>query len=384
VRQIANHSSGLPTHFQFFYADEKFQAPPREISIRKYANLTARPGERYQYSNHGYGILDYLIARQSGRSFADFMRDQVFIPLGMKKTAVGRDPKVSGVYAVRYEDRKPLPDYQTDHAGASDVWASVHDLLRFGMFHCDRHAVGAKQILPPAYIEEMQRPTSAIGGDPERAGYGIGWAIARHHSGAKVVQHSGGMPGVNTNLVLVPERRIVLVVLANTSNNYVFDWTRTLLDGLLGGEKPRTTEPRKLAGKSPFHAGPELLGKWEGTVSTDQGTRRIELAFQNDGDVHVRLRGKLWSLLNNASFDNGLLSGIFLGDVDSPDSNRGKHLLRAELRLAGGKLQGTLFTLPADERLRAGLSFWTELTKKKNEPAPTAEAAKPADAKAAP
>ncbi|RIK39179.1 MAG: hypothetical protein DCC58_15680, partial [Chloroflexi bacterium] len=92
VRSVANHSSGLPMHFQFFYADEQRRRPAMSETIRRYGNLVTEPGERYQYSNLGYGVLDYLIERVSGKRFADFMREEVFLPLGMFHTSVDIGP----------------------------------------------------------------------------------------------------------------------------------------------------------------------------------------------------------------------------------------------------------------------------------------------------
>src|SRR5215210_6719647 len=82
VRRVANHTAGLPLHYQFFYADQPQRPPPFDETIRRYANLITLPGERYQYSNLGYGLLDHVIARLSGQTYANFMRREVFLPLG--------------------------------------------------------------------------------------------------------------------------------------------------------------------------------------------------------------------------------------------------------------------------------------------------------------
>ena len=70
VRRVANHTSGLPLHYQFFYADEPYRRPAMDETIRRYGNLVTAPGERYQYSNLGYGVIDYVIActRPTSRS----------------------------------------------------------------------------------------------------------------------------------------------------------------------------------------------------------------------------------------------------------------------------------------------------------------------------
>ena len=78
-----NHSSGLPLHCQFFYEDEPYSPPAFEETLRRYGNIVAVPGERYRYCNLGFGVLDYIISRISGKSYPDFIRENVFLPLGM-------------------------------------------------------------------------------------------------------------------------------------------------------------------------------------------------------------------------------------------------------------------------------------------------------------
>jgi CubicO group peptidase (beta-lactamase class C family) len=81
VRRVANHSSGLPLHCHFFYEDEAAPRPHMDETIRRYGHLMMPPGETYQYANSGFGLLEYLIERISGQSYADFLRQEIFIPL---------------------------------------------------------------------------------------------------------------------------------------------------------------------------------------------------------------------------------------------------------------------------------------------------------------
>ncbi len=89
VRRVANHTSGLPLHFQFFYADQPYQPPSMDETLLHYGNLVTAPGEQYQYSNLGFGVIDYVIARVSGQEYADFMRQEVFVKLGLTHTSIG-------------------------------------------------------------------------------------------------------------------------------------------------------------------------------------------------------------------------------------------------------------------------------------------------------
>ena len=140
VRRIANHTSGLPLHWHFYYDDDAGLPPPFDSTIADYVILAWPPGTRAQYSNLGFGILDAIISRTSSMPYSDFMRREVFIPLGLRHTAVVTGPLVGDTVAERYADSaRPLPWYDFDHRGASAIYASAHDLLRFGMFHLKDH-----------------------------------------------------------------------------------------------------------------------------------------------------------------------------------------------------------------------------------------------------
>ena len=76
------------------------------------------------------------IERASGESYADSMRREVFLPLGLTRMSVHIGPRLDDFTATRYApDGTPIPFYGFDHPGGSAVFASAHDLVRFGIFH---------------------------------------------------------------------------------------------------------------------------------------------------------------------------------------------------------------------------------------------------------
>ena len=237
VRRVAGHMAGLPLHYQFFYEDEPFTRPSMEETIRRYGILVTKPGDVYQYSNLGYGILDYCIERQSGKPFADFMRSEVFLPLGMTHTSIGIDAGLDPYAAVRYsQDGTRIPFYDFDHRGASAVFASAHDLLRFGNFHIGILPDGAEQVLK----KESRAAMRVVN---EESKYGIGWRVTPHPAGVDVVSHRGGMGGVSTMLNLVPEKRLVVTALSNSRDSTAYRAGAMTVDTLLG-EKTKSPTTR--------------------------------------------------------------------------------------------------------------------------------------------
>ncbi len=367
LRRLANHSSGLPLHYQFFYVDEPYERPPMDESIRRYGHLVTAPGERYQYANFGYGVLDYIIERTSGMSYAEFMRREVFLPLGLTHTSVDIGPGLEKLQAVRYApDQTPLPFYTFDHPGASAVYSSAHDLVRLGMFHLKQRSEDQKAILSDESLDEMQRPTADTGGGTQ---YGVGWSINPDEHGLRTVSHSGGMGGVRTRLTLLPNEKIVVVALCNYSTDLPFRVTREVLAVLLPdhAEKLRA-KPNATSNDSepaPFTPPAELVGHWSGNVHTYEGDRPIELWVKDSGDIHVQLAGQLKTLLNEPRLEHGYLRGVFAGDLNTTDANRRPYHLHLDVKLRGDTLNGSLTAISlAAPRAGNALSHWIELKKR--------------------
>ncbi|MBW3600448.1 MAG: beta-lactamase family protein, partial [Planctomycetes bacterium] len=374
VRCVANHTSGLPLHYQFFYEDEAHPRPDMAESIRRYGVLVAPPGERYQYANFGYGILEHIIERQSGKSYDQFLREEVFLPLGMTRTAVGIPPELEEFAAARYTpDQSRLPFYDFDHRGASAVFSSAHDLVRFGMFHVKQPLPEQKKILSDESLDEMLHDPISTGGGPL---YGIGWAIQSDEFGCRTITHTGGMGGVRTVLKLVPEENLAVVVLTNSE----FDLRRHVERKILKEMLPPREEPadsengaeEKSDDESPEDLSDVFGGEWFGEVQTYAGNRPITLKVQCDGDVHLRLNGGLWTLLNEPRFADGRLTGVFQGDIETDDANRRPYHLHLNVRRRDDKLNGALtaISLPGS---RAGnaLSYFVELKKVEKKSAAT-------------
>ena len=362
VRRVANHTSGLPVHCQFFYEDEPYRRPPMDETIRRYGTLVTAPGERYQYSNLGYGVLDDIIARVSGQSYVDFMRTEVFIPLGLTHTSVHIDPGLAAYEAVRYaSDGTAIPFYDFDHPGASAVFSSAHDLVRFGMFHLKNHLPDQKRILRDETIDGMHKPTSEPDGN---VGYGIGWRSDVSEGGLRTLSHNGGMGGVSTTLTLVPDENTAVAVLCNASSGAPHEIKDTILAAVFPGkaEKPETREESEQ--NQPVAFGPELVGEWKGEVHTYRDAIPLVLEVKPSGDVHARLGDALWTLVNDVRYEDGYLGGVMAGDIHTDDANRRPYHLHLEVKHRGNVLNGSLSARSKpSKRMGNCLTHWVALGK---------------------
>ncbi len=360
VRRVANHTAGLPAHFQVFYENQPYQPPPLEETILRYGNLASVAGERWKFSNLGYGVLSQAIAEVSGQSFEEFMRQAVFQPLGMAHTSVGIDPGLAEYQAVQYtSSMSALPQRTYDTPGALALYGSAHDLIRFAMFHLKNDLPDQDAILSDDGLDEMQRSTAAA----FSAGYGVGWFIVDGQDGLRRVHHSGATAGASANLVLVPEENLALVVLSNTSNSSHEDIAYEMLVALLPG---RTVVREMLdigqEGDQPFSPDPELVGVWQGLVFTYRGDAPLTLEIgEGEEPIIVQLgpdpnqRTALTdvsygrdSIFFQSSGGGPYLRGCFPGFIGTDEMVQLQPAgLCLELKLRDGELSGSLIALSA-------------------------------------
>jgi CubicO group peptidase (beta-lactamase class C family) len=360
VRRVANHTSGLPLYYQFFPSDQPFRRPSYDETILRYGNLVTVPGEHYQYANLGYGLLGYVEARVSGLSYEDFMRKEVFVRLGMTHTSVGIGPGLEGFQAVRYDGKgTPIPFYVTDHPGASEIYSSAHDLIRFAMFHLKDHLSDQAPILSDVSIDEMHRATTAT--DEPNDGYGIGWETIDRADGFHVVYHGGGMPGVTTLLQLVPSEDLAVVVLSDGSDVDRKGIANAIWKVLL----PTWTVPnqQQQTSSQPFRPVAALIGTWKGTLHTYKSDVPAVATIAASGEIHIKVGNQLESLINNPKFQDDRLTGEANGTMDTDDAMRHHtNVLAFDLKLNENRLTGSA-TAESNGSDYAALTQWIELKK---------------------
>jgi len=399
VRRLASHTSGLTGQMNFYMESERGQMPPREESIRRYGNIITPPGERYQYANFGFGILDHIVARVSGLSFADFLRHEIFLPLGMNRSSLDIAPELAPYAASRYHgegnqgfgviasdgayassrydgEGKPIPFYEMDHPGASSVWGSVHDLVRFGLFHLRQRLPDQRAILSDQTILSMQqsavRMTNVSPSDLNlraTSQYGIGWVIDQDELDHRI-SHGGGMMGTASKILLIPEHGIVIATASNTFAPLAYTIERDILAELLPEYAAKFAQDDESRAKSDQVGGSsegkfpveELTGEWRGTLHTYEKELPIELSFMPTGGVHAKIGDQMSSLVNGARFAEGCLTGKMMGSVETADANRRPrhplHHLVLDLKMRGPSLNGAIVSVAGTM-----LAHWTELHK---------------------
>jgi CubicO group peptidase (beta-lactamase class C family) len=360
VRRVVQHMAGLPEYSQACYSDEPGESPSLDLAIRRYGVLTKPPGERFVYSNLGYAALGGVLTHVSGKSYDDFLNDEVIIPLGMKNSAAP-GPHLSTDRALGYRPGGEREvDYTRNYVPAASVFASAHDMARFGLFHLKARLPDQRAILSDKHIDEMKNDTVAMGD----AQYGLGWHIRKDSKGRRQVLHGGASAGADAQFTLVPDEKIGVVVLANVTRHFPSAVTEAVTNAILAtmlGGSP-SDFPTLLPDLPPKSSGMpgKLKGKWTGKVHTHQGDLALTLWCKHDGAAVAQLGKQAKTTIRQARFDGAIFTGKMDGDIGTDDARRRPHELEWNVTLRGDVLNGTVYATTKTTRpLRLG--FWVEL-----------------------
>jgi hypothetical protein len=366
---VAQHMAGLTTFARNCWADQSDCRISAEETIKRYGILFWRPGDHFDYSNLGYGILGEAIQGASGKSYADYMRDEIFRPLGMTHASVDVGPGFEKYAAVRYSSafgRRPTA--YSASPGASAIYCSAHDLALFGMFHLKAHLQNQKAILSDKSVEMMQNSTVSAGGSSR---YGLGWWVNEDLNGYRGLLGQGGTDDAMAFLQLIPSEEIVVVMLTNSGDQF----PPKIVDEILSVMLPSYRLKRAAASNSgaqqpstPAKPPSPLVGDWVGHVRSYRGDVPFTFSVAASGEIQAKLRSASATSVNRFAFtDRGLL-GRLTGDFDlatNDDMATKPYDLDVELYLKDDVLYGAVTTRPRPgARYGARLSYWVELRKR--------------------
>lgn len=234
IRDMLSHRLGFETFqgdFMYFDSDltteevfEKFGKMKPMYSFRS----------RWGYTNAAFGVAGEVLHKASGLTWAQFLRERIFTPLGMKNTIaltseIKDAPNRSSAHTVHKGRLTKIEYGRLDNMSpAGSIASSVNDMNKWLIAQLDSGRVDGKQVIPASAIEETWHPHSIMGDQPPifNTGhfslYGLGWFL-QEYNGKKMVSHTGGINGFVTSVTLFPEEKLGIVVLTNTDANGFFE-----------------------------------------------------------------------------------------------------------------------------------------------------------------
>ncbi len=246
IRDLLCHRLGFET-FQgdFMYFDSDLTTAQVQEKFGKVKPLHGFRN-KWGYTNAAFGTAGEIIQKSTGKSWATYITDNIFKPLGMNNSlALSKNINTSNnkcaAHTVVLGQLKKIPYGNIDNiAPAGSISSSISDMSKWVTALLAGGKLDGKQVIPAAAIGQTRTPHSILGNGGHMfnkahfALYGLGWFL-EEYAGRKIVAHTGGVNGFVTSVCLIPEEKLGIIVLTNTDANNFFEALRNeIQDAYLG------------------------------------------------------------------------------------------------------------------------------------------------------
>jgi len=219
LRDMLCHRTGVRDEPLLYTGTELTAAELLERAAGLEQKVSFRSG--FSYNNLMYLAVGAILERASGQAYPDLLRERLLEPLELGQTTVG-GPRAPG-YALIDGQPVLLPEGPGDMdavAPASALRAPLGDLLKWASFQLHKGKLNKRQVLKAQTMHELHEmqmlaaQARSFLPAPHFGGYGFGW-YSGDHNGRKALVGAGRLAGVCSEVVLVPQERLGVVVVAN-------------------------------------------------------------------------------------------------------------------------------------------------------------------------
>jgi CubicO group peptidase (beta-lactamase class C family) len=280
LRHLMHHTGGLRDYIALIAMEGRDDSDGATIheavqALARQTRPNEAPGVEYEYSNTGYFLLGVVVARVSGQTLAEFSRQRIFEPLGMRNTTIvdrypDGIPALARGYSKSGKGGFLIDETGWEQVGDGQVHSDLHDLALWDEnFYSAK--VGGREV-----IDQMLEAGKLESGKSVEYGGGLSIDDSR---GLRVVSHGGSWVGYRSYLMRVPEEHFSVIVLCNRADADTGSLANSVatifLDGKLGPEQPEEDEPAPEKTKAGWDPG-DL-------------TRYVGSYFSTEADAHCRL-----------------------------------------------------------------------------------------------
>lgn len=251
IRDLLTHRSGLGLGAGdlMMWPDSSNFTKKDIIHNLRYLKPVSSFRSKYDYDNNLYIVAGEIIERVSGLTWEDFIEKRIMTPLSMTKSAASLSrlkdkSNVIDPHAPVNGKVQPIRiDWSETANAAGGIYSNITDISKWLIMQMNKGKYGnglAQSMFSEAMHEEMWTPQTII---PTRtippynthfASYGLGWFLM-DVKGYKQVAHTGGLAGIVTQVTLLPELKLGIVVLTNQQSGAAFNAiTNTIKDSYLG------------------------------------------------------------------------------------------------------------------------------------------------------
>ena len=241
LRQLLNHTSGLPDYEDLMDAVEKVKGPvwsaDKQIQDAEVLELLEKVskgkfalGTKWDYSNSGYVMLGIIVAKVSGKSYGELLRERIFVPLGMKNTIVFENGKNEVANRAFGHSKEGDSFKETDQSSTSatlgdgGVYSNLEDLAKWDDGLRNHKLLSAEEMKPALEPAQFGGAGNAVLPDDAPAGlhgvpveYGFGWFLDPY-KGHERMWHYGDTRGFKTAIQRFTKDGLTVIVLCNRTD----------------------------------------------------------------------------------------------------------------------------------------------------------------------
>jgi len=259
IQDLLTHRSGLGLGAGdlMFFPDGSDFTVTDVLKSFQYQTPVSAFRTKFDYDNLLYVVAGEVVARVSGLSWADFVESKIMRPIGMDRSAgvyqrVNSKDNIANPHDAESGKLVELNHYTKNDeslGAAGGIYASVDDLTNWLLLHLNNGKYGKNldnQLISESNHRELWKPQTNISFNAEPSppyrthfqAYALGW-IVQDQAGYIVIEHTGGLPGMLSRTILIPELNVGIIVLTNTApGGYSFRTVASAIaDGYLGIEK---------------------------------------------------------------------------------------------------------------------------------------------------
>jgi len=238
VRNLLNHTSGLPEDTSFEpmrSSDMSDDALEERVRALSDVQLNHRVGATFEYTDANYDVLGLIVERVAGQSYESYVQERIFAPLNMGHSFTNQTDALRHGLATGHRSWFSFPasfdaPYSRAATPSSYLISSTQDMTHYLIAQLNAGRYGGGSVLSPEGVAAMHRP--AVKEGDRDIYYGMGWERRSTPSGVPMIQHDGTNSNFYADVVLEPEGRWGVVILANFNS---FNLNGGRLQGLSSG-----------------------------------------------------------------------------------------------------------------------------------------------------
>jgi CubicO group peptidase (beta-lactamase class C family) len=216
IKTLLNHRSGLPNYLHFlqqvgWHEDSMmYNKDIVNLLITKKAVLTdlVPADTKFSYNNTNYALLALIIEKVSGMPYPQFMKENIFDPIGMKNTFVRYNTDTTKLSQSFDWKGRRIYDTQLDAIyGDKNIYSTAQDLLKWDRILADSVFL-SPQTLAAAYTPYSNEK-------PGVKNYGLGWRMNIYDDGKKIIFHNGWWHGNNATFIRLVKDDVTIIALSN-------------------------------------------------------------------------------------------------------------------------------------------------------------------------